>query len=55
MELVERAYRCSLDETYLSPFAKEGTEALSWDYSGGKPDDITVIVAAVVSETAKDE
>ena len=47
-ELVEEAYRLSLDPDYLSPFAREGSQALSWEYSGGKPDDITVILAAVV-------
>ena len=47
-ELVEEAYRLSLDPDYLSPFAREGSQSLSWEYSGGKPDDITVILAAVV-------
>ena len=47
-ELVEAAYGLSLDSDYLSPFAREGSQALSWEYSGGKPDDITVILAAVV-------
>ena len=46
--LVEEAYRLSLDPNYLSPFTREGSQALSWEYSGGKPDDITVILAAVV-------
>lgn len=50
VDLVERAWRYSLDETYLSPFAREGSEALSWDFCGGKKDDITVIVASVVSD-----
>lgn len=49
-DLVEEAYRLSLDQDYLSPFAREGTQALSWPFSGGKPDDITVILAAVVSD-----
>lgn len=49
-DLVEAAYKLSLDDDYLSPFAREGTQALSWPYSGGKPDDITVILAAVVSD-----
>jgi len=48
--LVERAFEHSQDTTYLSPFAKEGSEALSWLYVGGKPDDITVLLAAVVNE-----
>ena len=47
-ELVEEAYRLSLNPDYLSPFAREGSRSLSWEYSGGKPDDITVILAAVV-------
>ena len=45
---MEEAYRLSLDPNYLSPFTREGSQALSWEYSGGKPDDITVILAAVV-------
>ena len=49
-DLVEEAYRLSLDQDYLSPFAREGTQALSWPYSGGKPDDITVVLAAAVSD-----
>ncbi len=54
VDLVERAYRYSQDESYLSPFAKEGSRALSWDFYGGKQDDITVVVASVVSdETAE--
>ena len=48
--LVERAFEHSQDTSYLSPFAKEGSEALSWLYIGGKPDDITVLLAAVVNE-----
>ena len=48
--LVERVFEHSQDTTYLSPFAKEGSEALSWLYVGGKPDDITVLLAAVVDE-----
>ena len=47
IELVEKAYQNSRDEFYSSPF-EEGSEALHF---GGKPDDITVIVAAVVNET----
>jgi hypothetical protein len=47
-ELTEEAHRLSLDADYLSPFAREGSQALSWEYSGGKPDDITVVLAAVV-------
>ena len=47
-ELVEEAHRLSLDPNYLSPFTREGSQVLSWEYSGGKPDDITVILAAVV-------
>ena len=49
-ELAEEAYKNSLDFDYLSPFAKEGSCALSWEYSGGKPDDITILLAAVVQE-----
>lgn len=51
--LVEEAHRLSLEPEYLSPFAVEGSRALSWEYSGGKPDDITIILAAVVSNDGK--
>lgn len=47
-QLVEKALVHSKDETYFSPFAKEGSAALSWDYWGGKQDDITVLLGAVV-------
>ena len=46
-KLVEAAHARSLDPGYLSPFAREGSQALSWSYSGGKADDITVLLAAV--------
>ena len=49
-QLVERALVYSNDMTYLSPFAKKGSEALSWSYMGGKKDDITVLLGAVVGE-----
>lgn len=48
-ELAERAYVYSHDTNYLSPFAREGCEALSWRFYGGKPDDITVILAGVAN------
>ena len=48
--LVEKALVYSNDMNYLSPFAKEGSEALSWSYMGGKKDDITVLLGAVVGK-----
>jgi hypothetical protein len=46
--LVEEAYEKSQDKTYLSPFAKKAQENKK-PYLGGKPDDITVIVALVTN------
>jgi hypothetical protein len=45
-ELVEEAYEKSLDKNYFSPFAKKAQENKKY-YLGGKPDDISVIVAHV--------
>jgi len=50
--LVERAVAYSQDETYLSPLAHNGSRTLSWNYIGGKVDDITAIVS-IVREEAK--
>lgn len=47
-EIVEKSYKNSVDSSYMSPFAQSGSQALSWEYQGGKPDDITVILAAVM-------
>ncbi len=38
------AEKYSLQQNYLSPFAK-GAREFYYDYNGGKPDDITIIVA----------
>ena len=40
------AEKYSLQPTYQSPFAK-GAREFYYDYNGGKPDDITVIVAQI--------
>ena len=48
-ELAERAYQYSQDPNYPSPHSQEGCQALSWQFCGGKPDDITIILASVVS------
>ncbi len=48
--LVKKALSLSRDEDYLSPFARDGSQALSWNYVGGKRDDITVILGAVRDE-----
>lgn len=44
--LANKAEEMSLHETYLSPFAK-GAKESGKKYQGGKPDDITVIVAQI--------
>lgn len=42
--IAQEAERFSNNTHYISPFAKSAREHY-YDYSGGKPDDITVIVA----------
>jgi protein phosphatase PTC7 len=48
-ELVETAAKMSIDKRFLSPFA---VKAHKWNkkYTGGKPDDITVVVGCTVVE-----
>ena len=56
--LVERTRELSVDTSYLSPFAADASKDSTWrqsEYIGGKVDDITVIVAAVVSERFDEE
>ena len=45
--IATEAEKYSLQQHYMSPFAK-GAREQYYDYMGGKPDDITVIVAQVV-------
>jgi len=47
--LLETAYLNGLDDSFLSPFAKEAIEARKAPphYRGGKPDDISLILASV--------
>jgi hypothetical protein len=45
-DLVDEAFDKSNDKNYFSPFAKKAQENKKF-YIGGKPDDITVIVAYV--------
>ena len=42
--IAKEAEKFSYNQAYVSPFAKGAREAF-FDYSGGKPDDITVVVA----------
>lgn len=44
--IVKQAVDVSLDEKYLSPFAISA-KLNNKDYEGGKPDDITVLLARV--------
>lgn len=44
--LAEEAERLSKDKEYLSPFSKKAREN-QLNYTGGKPDDITIIVAQI--------
>lgn len=45
-KIVENAVQISLDNTYLTPFAISARQN-HLDYTGGKPDDITVLLARV--------
>jgi protein phosphatase PTC7 len=47
--LLEEAHRNGLNDTFLSPFAREAIAARKApsNYRGGKPDDISIIVAQV--------
>ena len=45
--MVEKAYENSTDPSFMSPFALLGSQMLSWEYQGGKPDDITIMLAAI--------
>lgn len=42
--IAKEAEKYSYNQSYISPFAKGAREHF-FDYSGGKPDDITVVVA----------
>lgn len=48
--LLDEAHRNGLNDTFLSPFAREAIAARKAppNYRGGKPDDISIIVAQVV-------
>lgn len=45
--IAKEAEKFSYNQGYISPFAKSARDHF-FDYAGGKPDDITVIVAQVV-------
>jgi protein phosphatase PTC7 len=47
--LAQYAFNFSLDDTYSSPFSIRAKQQKRW-YSGGKSDDITVVVARVHSQ-----
>lgn len=48
--MAEHAYQLSLDPDYMSPFAISAND-MGIDLTGGKPDDITVIVARVTQQS----
>ncbi|CAG5122817.1 unnamed protein product [Candidula unifasciata] len=48
--IAEHAYNLSLDPDYMSPFALSAS-SIGIDLTGGKPDDITCIVARVTSQS----
>lgn len=54
--IATEAEKFSLNQNYVSPFTK-GAREHYYDYVGGKPDDITVIVAQVklVHKQSKDD
>jgi protein phosphatase PTC7 len=45
--LAKRAFDHSLDKHRVTPYSRAATEAFDMVYSGGKPDDITVLVAVL--------
>jgi len=47
--LAEQAYQLSLDPDYMSPFALSAND-VGIDLKGGKPDDITVVIARVTNQ-----
>lgn len=49
VQLAHRAFDLSLDPTWESPFCVESRRTQGTDFMGGKPDDITVVVAHVVT------
>lgn len=44
---VQVAFENSVDKHRLTPYSRAATEAFDMVYSGGKPDDITVLVAVI--------
>ncbi|CAG2185721.1 PPTC7 [Mytilus edulis] len=46
--IAEEAHLLSFDENYLSPFALSAID-MGIDFIGGKPDDITVVIAKITS------
>lgn len=46
-QLAKLAFDHSLDKKRSTPYSRAATEAFDMVYSGGKPDDITVLVAVV--------
>lgn len=45
--IAKEAEKFSYNQSYVSPFAKGAREHF-FDYAGGKPDDITVVVAQIM-------
>jgi protein phosphatase PTC7 len=46
-QIAKVAFDHSLDKDGVTPYSRAATEAFDMVYSGGKPDDITVLVAVV--------
>jgi len=53
VHLAHRAFELSLDPTWDSPFCVESRLTQGTDFTGGKPDDITVVVAHVVESRGR--
>ena len=45
--LSKLAFDNSMDKERSTPYSRAATEAFDMVYSGGKPDDITVLVASI--------
>ena len=46
-ELSRRAFEASVDRHSMTPYSRDATEYFDMVYSGGKKDDITVVVAVM--------
>lgn len=46
-QLAKAAFDASIDKHRMTPYSRAATEAFDMVYSGGKPDDVSVLVAVM--------